>query len=272
GELLTGAGAPPATVLAQPGQPVVRVRRQANRSMIEVEDARGKVVCAEPACAGRVSALSWRPGSGELAFTTQDGHARQTLHLWDLPGGAVRTVASTEGLISGSRSPVRPCAVTQKAAVCVAASAVSPPRLERIDLMSGERTVLLDPNPTLRQRETPRVEQLTWTLPDGREATGTLLLPREVPDRAPLFVSYYTCPGYLRAATGDEYPLMPLVEAGIVVGCLNRVPGEADDAIADYRTGLASVEAFVERLVARGLVDPDRVGMGGFSFGSEVTM
>lgn len=261
-----------ATLLTQPGRPVARVRRQANRSIIEAEGASGKVVCAQPACAGHVSALAWRPGTGELAFTTQDGHARQTLHLWDVVSGAVRTVARAEGLISGSRSPVRPCAFTYEAAVCVAASAVSPPRIERIDLRSGERTVLLDPNPLLRQRQTPRVEQLTWTLPDGREATGTLLLPRHVPDRAPLFVSYYTCTGYLRAATGDEYPLMPLVEAGIVVGCLNRVPGEADDAIADYRTGLASVEAFVERLVARGLVDPDRVGMGGFSFGSEVTM
>lgn len=271
-EPFTPAVASAATVLEGPGRPAVRVRRQANRSTIEVEGADGTAACADPACMARVSALAWRPGTGELAFTTQDDHARQTLHLWDVRHGEVRTVARADGLISGSRSPLRPCAFTHEAALCVAASAVSPPRLERIDLLSGERTVLFDPNAMLRQRETPRVEQLTWTLPDGREATGTLLLPPVVPERAPLFVSYYTCPGYLRAATGDEYPLMPLVEAGFVVGCLNMVPGDSGNALADYRTGLASVEAFVELLAARGLVDPARVGMGGFSFGSEVTM
>src|SRR5690606_15593434 len=117
-----------------------------------------------------------------------------------------------------------------------------------------ERSVLFDPNPVLRQEEMPRVEQLTWTLEDGRQATGTLLLPRNLGGPAPLFVTYYICPGYLRAGTGDEYALPALVDAGFAVGCLNAMLGEGNN-IAHYRTGLESVQAFVDLLTARGLVD-----------------
>src|SRR5690606_18063146 len=128
--------------------------------------------------AGRIAALAWRPGTDELAFTSQDRHYRQSLHLWDVARGTTRAVLRAEGLISGSLAPSQPCAVTPLAAVCVAASAASPPRLERIDLASGARRVLFDPNAIIRRRETAHVEQLTWTLADGRTATGVVLLPR----------------------------------------------------------------------------------------------
>lgn len=260
-------------VLEERGRPRVRVRRQGRRSTIAVEGPGGSVTCADEAClSARVSAIAWRPGTDELAFTTHDGHYRQSLHLWDVTRGGVRTVVRTEGLIGGSREPSRPCTFAAAAAVCVTATAAGPPRLERIDLGSGERAILFDPNAHLRQRETARVEQLAWTIEDGRRATGTILLPREVPEAAPLFVSYYACPGYLRGGIGDEFPFAPLVDAGFVVACLNTVPAEAIDIVAEHETALASVRGLVALLAERGLVDPARVGMGGFSFGSEVTM
>ena len=55
----------------------------------------------------------------------------------------------------------------------------------------------------LRQHAVPRVEQLAWRLVDGRQATGTVLLPPDLRAAAPLFVSYYECPGYLRGSAGD---------------------------------------------------------------------
>jgi dienelactone hydrolase len=260
-----------APMLEEPGRPVVRVEPSAAGATILVEGSDGPLACSDHACTERVSAIAWRPGTEDLAFTTRDGHFRQALHLWDLRSGAVRTVVRADGLIAGSRTHGRPCAFTREAAVCVAAGAVSPPRLEQIDLDSGERRVLFDPNLALRQQEMPRVEELSWRLEDGHEATGTLLLPPDVRGPVPLFVSYYICPGYLRAATGDEYPLPALVQAGFAVGCLNKVPSEGNN-IASYRAGLASLEAFVNLLSERGLIDPARIGMGGLSFGSEVTV
>src|SRR5690606_27220470 len=134
-------------MLEQPGRPVVRKLQTADGATIEVESGDGPVICTDIACKARISSVAWRPGTDELAFTSRDEHFRQTLHLWDVRGGTVRTVARADGLIAGSRSPGRPCAMTGEAAVCVAAGAVSPPRLERIDLVSGERRVLFDPNP-----------------------------------------------------------------------------------------------------------------------------
>ncbi|KRA84106.1 Atxe2 family lasso peptide isopeptidase [Altererythrobacter sp. Root672] len=263
-----------ALVLQEPGRPTVRVRRQAGRSTIEVQQGGEMTTCKAAACsARRVVSLAWRPGTDELVFTTQDDLYRQSLHLWNPARGTVGTLVRGEGLIAGSREPARPCALTPRSAVCVTASAVAPSRLEAIDLSTGARTVLFDPNATLRGRTMPRVEQLSWTLPDGREASGTVLLPPgalAVP--APLFVTYYACPGYLRGGVGDEYPLAPLADAGFVVACLNMVSDESVDMVASYRAGLASVEALVDDLTKRGWADPSRIGMGGFSHGSEVTM
>jgi dipeptidyl aminopeptidase/acylaminoacyl peptidase len=261
--------------LEAPGRPPVRVVRADTRSRLEVERRSGTARCAAEACGGeqRIVAVTWRPESDELLFTTQDAHFRQALHLWDVSRGTVRTVLRSGGLLSGSREASRPCAVTAAAAICVVASAAAPPQLERIDLRSGARTILFDPNAPLRQREAPRVEQLSWRLADGRRATGTLLLPREGSGARPLFLTYYHCPGYLRGGTGDEFPFGPLVDAGFAVACLNMVPtADPADAIGRYRTSLASVESLVRILAQRRLVDPSRVGMGGFSAGSEATM
>jgi dipeptidyl aminopeptidase/acylaminoacyl peptidase len=272
-EPLTPAALDNAIAWEEAGRPIVRLRPNGSGSRLEVEDAERVTACAHAICrASPISWTAWRPGTGELAFATRDGHYRQALHLWDVARGTVRTAMRGEGLIGGSRDPGRPCALTVRFAVCVTASAVEPPRLERIDLASGARTVLFDPNAALRRRDTARVEQIAVPIGGGREAAGTVLLPRAPRAPAPLFVSYYVCPGYLRGSAGDEFPLAPLVDAGFVVACLNAVSGEDGGALADYRTGRASVEAFIESLVERGLVDRRRVGMGGFSFGSEVTM
>lgn len=255
------------------GRPVARIRRDGARFTIEVDGVQGPLACPDAAChTARTPVLAWRPGTGELAFTVTDSHYRQALYLWDTARGTVRAVMRGEGLASGSRDPWRPCAFTAAAAVCVTASAAEPPRLERIDLVSGARTVLYDPNGALRASAHPRVEQLSWTLADGASASGTILWPREHATPLPLFVSYYECPGYLRGTAGDEYPVGPLVDAGFVVACLNQARHGTSDIVADYRAGQESVEGLVRLLAARGAVDPGRVGMGGFSFGSEVTM
>jgi dipeptidyl aminopeptidase/acylaminoacyl peptidase len=209
-----------------------------------------------------------------VLFTTQDEHFGQSLYLWGKSATRVKLVARSDGQLSGGRSGSVPCAVTRSSAVCVAASAVSPPRLERFRFDNGGRYVLFDPNAELRVRAQPRVEQLSFKLADGRVATGTLLFrPGPPPARAPLFVNYYYCPGYLRGGVGDSYPFAPLVDSGFVVACLNTVPFKHwGDGADRERAALASVTSLVRLLDKRGWIDPGRVGMGGFSAGSEATM
>src|SRR5690606_32094227 len=98
-------------ILEEPGRPLVRVRRQGGHSTIELDRPDGSVSCTDAACrAARISSIAWRPETDELAFSTSDGHFRQSLHLWDVTRGGVRTVARTKGLAAGSRDPSRPCA------------------------------------------------------------------------------------------------------------------------------------------------------------------
>ena len=237
--------------------------------------AGGSIACTAADCrTGRIVAIAWRPGHDQLLFTRQDRHFRHTLFLFEPSTGRVRRVAQGDGQLAGGRQPYAPCAVTGAVAVCVAAGAISPPRLVRVDLRDGRQEMLYDPNAALRARAAPQMEQLDLRLADGRAATGVLLLPPGAPPaRAPLFVTYYYCPGYLRGGTGDELPLPTMAGAGFVVACLNVVPfAQWGDGVDRYRAGLASVQALVELLDRRGLIDRSRIGMGGFSAGSEATM
>src|SRR3546814_11726107 len=61
--------------------------------------------------------------------------------------------------------------------------------------------------------------------------------------------------------------------SGIATLCLTRplLPRTRDQQAAeDYATALEGISKIIDRLAARGVVDKDRVGMGGFSYGGEV--
>jgi dipeptidyl aminopeptidase/acylaminoacyl peptidase len=228
--------------------------------------------CDAPACASeRVSALAWRPGSSQLLITFTDRFRRQSLSLWDAGSGAFRELTTGEGLLSGSRRSSTPCAVGRETVYCVAASAASPPRLEGIDLETGRRSVLFDPNPSWRGDYRPAVDYLRWRIPGGAIATGVLLTGSAARTQAPLFVNYYSCDGFLRGGEGDEWPLPQLIQSGFAVACVNAVPFSGpQDAVNTYKTGLEAVRSLIDSLARRAIADRSRVAMGGLSFGSEV--
>ena len=231
--------------------------------------------CRGASCAsGRVVAIAWRPGRQQVVVTRQEMGFRQTLSVFDAATGRLRDVADGEGLLSGGRSEFAPCGVSEHYAMCVTASAASPPRIERIELDIGRRTVVFDPNRELREQRTPTVEQIAVPYGDGRDASLVLLTPSHRPkERLPLFVMYYHCPGYLRGGMGDEYPFGPMVDAGFAVACITYGPMKpGETAVDNYESAQTTVEAVVRLLDRRGLIDTRRIGMGGLSFGSEVTM
>ncbi|HEX3423753.1 MAG TPA: Atxe2 family lasso peptide isopeptidase [Sphingomicrobium sp.] len=233
----------------------------------------GPVRCSDPLCSsGRVSALAWRPGTRQLVITFTDRNRRQSLYLWDVPANALHLLVEGDGLLSGDRRGTSPCALSASRAYCVAASAASPPRLVAIDLDGGHSAVLYDPNELWRQTYAPRVEQLRWKTAEGASVAGTLLTPAGSSQHpAPLFINYYSCDGFLRGGEGDEWPIPSLLESGFAVACVNAAPFTGpQDGVATYQTGLEAVRALINLLEHRGLIDRNKVAMGGFSFGSEV--
>ncbi|MEE7547702.1 prolyl oligopeptidase family serine peptidase, partial [Xanthomonas sp. Kuri4-1] len=162
-----------------------------------------------------------------------------------------------------------------QALVCVTAEADRPPQLETIDLATGARRVLFEPNRALARdvaRRTP-ARLLQWTDAQGRGFTGRFYAARRDGEASvPLFVTYYSCPGFVRGGVGDEWPLATLAQAGIAALCINQRPGYTLDAVERHGEGLAAVASAVEWLAARGEIDRTRVGMGGLSFGGAVTL
>lgn len=84
-------------------------------------------------------------------------------------------------------------------------------------------------------------------------------------------MTYYTCDGFLRGGVGDEWPLATLAAHGISALCINGNPS-FKDARENYAQGTRAVESVVRLLADAGEIDPMKVGMGGLSYGSEVTL
>lgn len=231
--------------------------------------------CIDPLCATRrISSLVWRPGTHELLVTFTDWQHRQSLYLWGAAANRLRPVVTADGLLAGGRRNALPCAVTSTTAICLAAGPASPPRLIAIGLDTGHETVLFDPNAQMRADYRVSVEFLSFRGQSGTAFAGVLLTPPQAPSRPlPLFINYYSCDGFLRGGEGDEWPVPALLDSGFAVACLNSAPFRGEqDAVQTYRTGLEGVGAAISMLADRGLVDRQKVAMGGLSFGSEVAM
>lgn len=254
--------------------------RNVELAMLPDKRASHPVVCAAEPCRNKgITAIQWRPGSDEVLFTTDDydkGHA-QSIYAWNVVTGTVRPVVLSRGLVSGSqRYWDIPCALSSDTLVCVAAEADHPPRLEAIDVKSGQRRVLFAPNQGLDAdiAATAPAKLLRWKDAQGREFTGQLFEAAKTSggQLPPLFVTFYDCNGFLRGGVGDEWPLATLAEDGISALCINAIPGVHLDATANYDQGRAAIEGVVARLSAEGRIDRTRVGMGGLSYGSETTL
>jgi dipeptidyl aminopeptidase/acylaminoacyl peptidase len=241
------------------------------------EHARHAIKCVSALCTDKaITGIQWRPGHNEVLFTITDPRQglAQSILRWNVETGAVHVVVQTDGLANGGRNQASDCGVSTEMLVCVTAEADQPPRLERVDLESGGRHVLFDPNAALAtdMAKVP-VRLLQWTDKQGRWVTGQFYPARRSDaGPGPLFITYYSCPGFVRGGVGDEWPLVSLAQAGISALCINRRPDYTMDGVARYGEGLAAVESVVDLLSKEGEIDRARVGMGGLSLGGEVTM
>lgn len=238
---------------------------------------RRAIKCEPELCTGKaITGIQWRPDSDEVLFTVTDpaeGLA-QSIYRWNVRSGKVILLARSPGLLSGGRDPSSQCGVSFAAMVCVSSTANQPPRLERIDLETGSRQILFDPNAALAQAmaRSGSVRLLRWKDAKGQLFTGQFYAAKSRSGAAPpLFVNYYRCAGFVRGGLGDEWPFASMAAHGISALCINAATYVVDP-VSRFNEGLAAVESAVKLLSARGEIDCASVGMGGLSFGSEVTM
>lgn len=253
------------------------LRRQPDVQLSVIGDPRTNhaITCVAELCTNKaITGIKWRPDSDEVLFTVTDPHEglAQSIFRWNVELNVVHSVVYSRGLINGGRDPSSECGVSSIAMVCVAAEPGRPPQLERIDLQTGARKLLFDPNATLAQdiANSQFVKLLRWKDAKGQVFTGQYYPARRGNiARPPLFISYYKCTGFLRGGLGDEWPFASLAGNGISALCINSAPSLMN-AVDRYNNGLSAVESAIELLASEGEVDCARVGFGGLSFGSEV--
>lgn len=231
--------------------------------------------CQAAACTDKsISSVQWMPDGSAVLFTVIDraGDESQSIFRWDLETGAVSPVVATHGLVNGGRLRDSTCGLSAAALVCVTAEAMRPPRIEAVDIASGRRRVLYDPNAALAHDLEAAISSrvIRWNDKDGLPLAGYLFEGRPGHGPRPLFVNFYECSGFLRGGYGDEWPLASLAEAGISTLCIPEPP--LAGVPERYDRALTAVGSVVDLLAGEGVVDRKRVGMGGLSYGSEVTM
>lgn len=266
-------------------RPNFRKARARNGSSAEIiADGSGSLVriirgdghvseCRRGACSSpQLRTIGWRPGSDELLmFEAATG---STERVWRLKAGATipRLVAVTDGAPFSATRPPR-CAIGARFLACADASAVEPPRLVRIDIASGAKGMLADPNSELRPRIRTEAKEMEWRDADGAQFTGVLLRRGDAGARTPLVIQYYHCDGFLKGGVGDELPMIPLTEAGISVLCIRKARApDGQPTNKEYDLALSGIGSAIDRPAASDIIDPRRVGIGGLSFGSQVAL
>lgn len=234
--------------------------------------------CAAAACEGAVK--PWRmPDSTDVRFFRSEGwaNASTAIYDWDLLNGEVRRLYLTDDVLSS-------CTPVGLTIVCRIDSSLEPPRLVRLDPLSGNRQTLFDPNPEFAHLTLGQPERLHWRNSFGSETIADLVLPvgYRKGQKYPMVVVQYETRGFLRGGTDDEYPIQAFANRGYAVLSFKRpqlasvrhaknyeVAGrESLKDFADRKNVQASLEAGVRMVIDRGIADPARIGITGLSDGS----
>ncbi len=222
----------------------------------------------------------WKRDARTILFLRRLGVARSETALmrWDLGAGAPR-------LLHRTSDPWLGCQLGPAELVCTAEGAIAPRHVIGVDVASGEVRTIYDPNPEFAAIALRSPERLVWRNAFGIETFADLVLPSDYrPGRpVPLIVVQYESRGFLRGGTADEFPIQLFAANGFAVLSFNRPPwyalqGKPLDLFAflkanqenwsDRRSVQSSLQIIVERLIARGIADPERIGITGQSDGA----
>lgn len=175
-----------------------------------------------------------------------------------MPDGEWQNLTRTPASLDSSRQGLQ---------VVVKQGIDQPPLL--VASKDGASRVIWDPNPQLRHVELGEATIYRWKDKHGREFRGGLFKPAvyAAGERYPLVIQTHGFYDWFYSPSGPGMPTAfaarALAAAGIMVlqvdeSCPFGTPEEGPCAVSAY-------ESAVSRLVSEGLVDPERIGIIGFS-------
>lgn len=240
------------------------------------------IACAAPSCSGWIID-AWRLDDGDIVFLRREGWAfsRFAFYRWRASTGAVRQLIATEAIWYD-------CDLAKIGLVCFSESALAPQTLVALDLDSGAVATLHELNPDFDRAALAPAERLEWRSPLGFPDFGYFVAPRTPRPAAgfPLVIVHYRARGFLRGGTGDFSPVQAYAAAGIAVLVVDRpedwdldarepdedeIERQSFEALRQRQDIFDALEAGLAPLIARGDVDPGRIGISGLSDGSAST-
>lgn len=241
----------------------------------------GKIfACAAPACRGRLIGIWWSGDVESVSLLKREGWNGRyaALYRWSPGHGQPELVLRTDDVIEG-------CQSARSGLLCIRQGATQPPRMVAIDPLTGAQRILFDPNPWFAARAKGQVQRIEWRNAKAREVYGDLVLPpgRQTA-RLPLIIVQYSSRGLLRGGTGNEYPIQLLAQRGFAVLSIEKpAMVAADDPSlktfddvsrantkdwAERWNVDSAIQSGIDLLVARGIADPNRLGITGLSDGA----
>ena len=219
--------------------------------------------------AGEIGAYFWAPDTKSLLVGGMH-RARSGVFQIDPQTGKVRTVTMGDwnGVMESMTSDRRRGAL-------VRSSPQSPGELTIVDAESGQLNRVTNVNPDAAAFETAQFRAVTWKSRDGEDVEGMLWLPagHKPGSKLPLVLSIHGGPAgvwttgfrginHVYAALGWAV-LEPNVRGSSSYGDALLRGNMKDIGGGDYHDLMTGVD----KLIADGLVDPDRIALRGWSYG-----
>ena len=145
-----------------------------------------------------------------------------------------------------------------------------PPRIMELDPRTGRRTVRMDLNPQYAHLIFGREKEIHWAAADGSDLIAGLYLPPdyEPGKRYPLVIQTHGFDSHefwLDGSHTTAFAAQPLANKGIAVLQLNDIFVDTMDTPQEMSHVLDVYESAIDYLDEAGIIDPNRVGLIGFS-------
>jgi dipeptidyl aminopeptidase/acylaminoacyl peptidase len=221
-----------------------------------------------------IDSLRWGSDDKEVYFTRSAENGGAALYAAPARGGVVREVTKSNDALTRFSFDKGMSRVA-----CLRENSTTPPEVAVFDLKEGALRTLAVVNPEFQNIALSPAARLEWTNKYGDKAFGYLVKPLnyEPGKRYPLIATTYRAGGFLRGAVGDEYPIQVFAANGFAVLAFDA-PSDRVPKTGDFRTlmlrwysPMASLETATKTLDEMGIIDPNRKGLTGLSYGSEIT-
>ncbi|WP_083933411.1 Atxe2 family lasso peptide isopeptidase [Sciscionella marina] len=228
-----------------------------------------------------VPVLWWSLDSRHLYFQARNETHQRVLYTVPIASDAPRVISSGTGELSECRLDL-----SRGIAVALEELPTRPAEVIAINLRTGDRRTLTDLNPAWRTFQFGDIRCIEATNQFHDRTWANLVYPVDyVPGhRYPMVVTTYMSSGFLRGASGDEYPIHVLAAHGFLVLDLTLPrsyeldPPSPDDSpterfqamCKDMIGPVSTIQTMVAALDREGVLDPHRLGICGFSHGSDI--